>query len=320
MSASAYARSTPGQSLLLKRAAARIRWPIMLDKREQLLKELPELAKVWQLISSAKWNTIGFDLKEAYVCCILSSLAYAFIPEFELRENSRFKVVPSNLFRSTFLRQTSYSTTELQRLDFGDPFVIFGQYTVVIGMRMGDIIFVAVRGTAGLYDWRWNVDFRKVAGAGGMLHRGFSEAANESLEKLKQHVDSLRTPRTRVYITGHSLGGAITSILFGKSELSAFSAYTFGMPRYGDRAAVSAIAQGRPPHHIRDRADIVPSVPPKWSGFGDSQTVLMLDEGGRAHGDSRSLLIRTVELATFIPIKNHFIDNYRAKLGALLRT
>jgi hypothetical protein len=48
--------------------------------------------------------------------------------------------------------------------------------------------------------------------------------------------------------------------------LPVHSAYMFGTPRYGDKAAIASLAE---PHHTLNAHDLVPTVPPRWLGFAD---------------------------------------------------
>ncbi len=288
------------------------------DRLNVLQKHLPDWSSFWNIFHSTNWRDRSFDIQQAYICCVVASLAYAVIPELELRANSRFKVlVPSQLFQVLFAQRMSASKTELGRLDALTPFIIPGELTVVVGMRFRDILFVGVRGTAKFYDIISDIDVRRVSVETGMVHRGFFMAANESIKELRQHVsdERRRAYDVKLCLTGHSLGGAVAAILCRDRDLSPFSSYTFGAPRYGNTVVCQASSFGEPPHHVRDRADIVPHVPPKWLGFGDPPIALELGEGPQLQLDTVAFLRRTLDTIRLKPVKSHFIEHYRDQLA-----
>lgn len=93
---------------------------------------------------------------------------------------------------------------------------------------------------------------------GGRVHSGFFEAYNEISgqieEALKEH------PALPLYITGHSLGGAL-ALLATKhiGSQSTGATYTFGAPRVADDDFYKGIKT--PIYRIVNAADAVPRVP-----------------------------------------------------------
>jgi hypothetical protein len=112
------------------------------------------------------------------------------------------------------------------------------------------------------------------------FHKGFYRAIQSCIDDIHSNlIDRFGTENT-IYITGHSLGGALAAILhslwnqtnkipypFQKPHLDACACYTFGMPRYGNTLVVSELAN---PFHIYNESDIVPTVPPISFGFDGS--------------------------------------------------
>lgn len=99
-------------------------------------------------------------------------------------------------------------------------------------------VVLAFRGTDDIMDWIANLNFAQVDALGGRVHRGFYETLQtvwkQAAEGLDQLYDKQRNPR--LWITGHSLGGAL-AVLASKTispVLPIAGTFTFGQPRVGD--------------------------------------------------------------------------------------
>jgi Lipase (class 3) len=154
---------------------------------------------------------------------------------------------------------------------------------------------VACRGSRSLGDWRQNLDAVRVSGtkhadllspgmralAGIHVHRGFRASAASLIEPVAAFCERLRAHYGTLdghvlYMSGHSLGGAIAMLLFlvvmvGRLRDVAplvAGAYTFGQPRVvykgGDTDRVLALSAERlwPLHRLVNCSDVVPHVPP----------------------------------------------------------
>ena len=141
-------------------------------------------------------------------------------------------------------------------------------------------VAIAIRGTEGTLEWIHDADFLAVpcpflTGA-GHTEDGFTAmyeslrtgvAANSptvvnALAKL-----SFPRPVSSVTICGHSLGGALATLLaLDVAANSAFknpAAYTFGSPRTGDSLFASTYDQVvKNSYRVANRLDIVPTLPP----------------------------------------------------------
>jgi hypothetical protein len=109
--------------------------------------------------------------------------------------------------------------------------------------------------------------------SGCSVHKGFYQGWLDLSASIKGHIQVLfnKYPTAALYITGHSLGGAIAAgaapdikATFGK--VSNF--YTFGAPRLGNPAHAAwfstYISQ---PHRVIHNADIVPHLPTQSMDF-----------------------------------------------------
>ena len=93
------------------------------------------------------------------------------------------------------------------------------------------------------------------------VHRGFLKAFNHIKDLIQADLKS--HPDIPVYITGHSLGGALailaTRLLISDSQ---GACYTFGGPRVGTSQVDDQIKT--PIYRIVNSADVVPRVPPEY--------------------------------------------------------
>lgn len=100
---------------------------------------------------------------------------------------------------------------------------------------------------------------------GGKVHKGFLLA----LEEVWDGPDGLQvflariteeTPSRPLWMTGHSLGGALATLCFARTP-QATGLYVYGAPRVGDQDFVD-ILQDRPIWRVEHARDPVPMVPP----------------------------------------------------------
>ena len=147
-------------------------------------------------------------------------------------------------------------------------------------------IVVSFRGTQGkdLRDWITNLDFDRVETPNGLVHCGFNKAVDRVFEDLLIAVMKFRTQGQALFLTGHSLGGALatlTTLRLVNAGQSVTGLYTFGSPRVGDRTYLDqfnrALGQGvnagletapidRAFRIVNDE-DIVPKLPFKATGY-----------------------------------------------------
>ena len=105
------------------------------------------------------------------------------------------------------------------------------------------------------------------AGVGARFHRGFLDALAMVWEPLFAAVDqAFKTKERPLWITGHSLGGAIALMAawrFHRNFLAVHEIITFGAPMIGNDAASKAFEQefsGRIYRYV-DLEDVVPHLP-----------------------------------------------------------
>ena len=137
--------------------------------------------------------------------------------------------------------------------------------TQAILVSNGAMLVLAYRGTEPdrVKDIKADLNaFQEDCNTTGRVHRGFSDAYEAVRKKV---VDELAKPEyaeQALYITGHSLGGAIATLATKRlKHVGGHAAtYTFGSPRVGNEEWVAGIKT--PVYRIVNSADIVPMLPP----------------------------------------------------------
>lgn len=127
------------------------------------------------------------------------------------------------------------------------------------------VAILAFRGTEAnsWKDVKTDLKFRFYEGQdGAKMHRGFRTAYDKVSDKVKQMVNQ-HTEGYTLYVTGHSLGGALAIIAAKRLERNTLAAcYTFGSPRVGNEEFGEEIRA--PIYRIVNAADGVPRLPGSW--------------------------------------------------------
>jgi len=144
--------------------------------------------------------------------------------------------------------------------------------TEAIVVEAKDFLVVAFRGTTSKADRKTN--FRIGVARAPVenhpqkvrVHAGFYSAYQLVEDRVQAAIKSV--PGKSVYLTGHSLGGAVALVasaaLGGRDDLGGRIAavYTFGSPRVGGRDFPAIV---KAPHYrVVNSGDVVPLVPPSW--------------------------------------------------------
>lgn len=176
-----------------------------------------------------------FDMNNAYVFAEVSKATYLTDPT-EVRET---------LGRFGLKLDKAYSTTQAHS---DGPqallaLVCHDHENVVLAFR-GTVRFnwELVHLTAWLANWIMNTSFDQLPYLGGKIHRGFAEAANLLREPLLSQITPHLDKGRRLWITGHSLGGALAALTashfaqqrYDGEYVRPVGVYTYGSPRIGD--------------------------------------------------------------------------------------
>ncbi|MEM1401889.1 MAG: lipase family protein [Pseudomonadota bacterium] len=133
-----------------------------------------------------------------------------------------------------------------------------------------DIICV-FRGSDAIEDWFAN--FQAVTDPGPLTgtkaHEGFQDALYPAVIAISNAIDSFGGAEKRLWLTGHSLGGALCSLYAGmlmENSYDVYGIYTFASPRPGDdkfAVALNSAMEHGPHFRVVNEGDIVPHVPPE---------------------------------------------------------
>jgi pimeloyl-ACP methyl ester carboxylesterase len=132
-------------------------------------------------------------------------------------------------------------------------------------------VILALRGTDSpsddgnrcLLQWLTHLDFKQIDGYNGRVHKGFATTADRLWEPVHRQVRAALVPGSRLWVTGHSMGGALATLIAARlmqESIPVAAVYTFGSPRVGDAAFASAYQPTL--HRIENGNDIVCHLPP----------------------------------------------------------
>ena len=143
-----------------------------------------------------------------------------------------------------------------------------------------DMAIVSFRGTQQTRDWMTNLRLTKepvdkrIQGRArlvGHVHSGFNQAFRSVQDQIRGHLRDLRD--VPLYITGHSLGGALAILATWYLPSDSLAAcYTFGSPRVGDHGLMNHFRT--PIYRIVNGADPVPLVPPSMHTVSVLEAIL----------------------------------------------
>jgi triacylglycerol lipase len=200
-------------------------------------------------------------------------------------------------------------------------------------------ITVAFRGTEKIQDWITDARFHRVPMDGQSVHAGFAAAINSVWAELIDVINRFRDGwlEPQIYITGHSLGGALAQLCAWQlinHSISITGVYVFGAPRVGDKAFAANydfFLRGRT-FRLVNRQDIVTRLPGVLAGFRHAGTEVFFDSFGdtrmdypwwrKIPSDIYGLAAELDPVLPFCsvaatPLKNHFMAAYLSRLSIL---
>lgn len=130
-------------------------------------------------------------------------------------------------------------------------------------------------------DIKADLKFRKVKSldvdgkSEGYVHRGFKGALDLVWEQISTHMIKCKADEKNVIITGHSLGGALATLVAGRLNDPKVQLYTYGSPRVG--TAKWCKNQKFKHYRFRNNNDIVTRVPPPLIGFKHHGEMMYFD-------------------------------------------
>lgn len=295
------------------------------------------------------WSSGNFSWEKAYICSLVSYATYAHIPEFEVEEANRLNIiVPCEEYRSIYRAQMYAEAMQVyQNLEPEGLYsftLIIREMLIALVVQTPSVIFVGIRGTenkfrAFIKDWLVNLEASMIRYPGSkkaLFHRGFYNAVMSIYDEVINIVSNL--PRLPIYITGHSLGGAMAAILnarwlndisqaqefrrysYDQKMVEPISCYVFGMPRYGNPYVINNFPS---PFHVYNQRDGVPTIPPRFFGYSDipSAHEFCLSEKNAqpisGYKKGSAFLRFADHKVEFLGVPAHFMECYVSNLRAL---
>ena len=137
-----------------------------------------------------------------------------------------------------------------------------------------DMAVVSFRGTENMQDWMTNLQYSMAPAltlcnrprdeSAARVHQGFLDAFRSVRDQVDRYLPCAEG--LPVFITGHSLGGALATL--GAAHLSGrglAACYTFGAPRVGNKGFSSSLQT--PVYRVVNPGDPVPHVPTPLRGY-----------------------------------------------------
>jgi len=160
-------------------------------------------------------------------------------------------------------------------------------------MSNDDNIVVVFRGSDSLKDWFAN--FQAVYDPGPLkdtkAHEGFQDALFPSVIGITNFLDEAYSKDKKLWITGHSLGGALCSLYAGmliENNYKVYGIYTYASPRPGNGAFGTKLNSrvSGPHYRVVNLGDVVPHVPPEPFYSHPGKRVILKEEVKENSDDS----------------------------------
>ena len=188
-----------------------------------------------------------------------------------------------------------------------------------------DYLCMAFRGTDELSDWLDNINAFSTKELFGEFHRGFWNSVEDVWRPINKKFRSLQKKNKRpLFITGHSLGGAMATIAAAKLihvDKPFISVYTFGQPRALSRETAQVFNVECKSRFFRfhNNNDIVTRVPARLMGYSHVGNYLYITEEKEIYRevgfwfkflDQVDGAVKDVKEKGFDGIKDHNINEY----------
>jgi hypothetical protein len=218
--------------------------------------------------------TSHYDPKLAYVMAVISTWAYA--DERSLAERLRYYGIEG---------------ARVRRITVQNNALLVVATAYLVQSHSGGVGILAFRGTdpASFITILADGETMQRPFAGGVVHSGFYTNVEAVWDDVTECLDAalnathiednagkrtkLDKPLESLYVTGHSLGGAMAVLAAARISQGGFDAakqalrgvYTFGQPMVGDKAFAEGCQKAFGPILFRHvyRNDLVPHLPPK---------------------------------------------------------
>lgn len=155
--------------------------------------------------------------------------------------------------------------------------------------QKNNISFVILRGTRTAYEWFNNTAIKYDEYISikdkkwGVTTKGFYSIYSDIRDEIKLVLQEL-SESSHIYISGHSLGGALATLAIpdlidSGIPASKITAYTFASPRCGDRDFAKNLNETKVKHwRIANTEDIVPTLPGSTANIFSPERTLVPEE------------------------------------------
>lgn len=155
-----------------------------------------------------------------------------------------------------------------------------------------DVALLSFRGSSNVEQWIRDFRFIPIDHPWGNVHAGFTKGVNNVEVDLLKFLERAKNIQ-HVWLTGHSLGGALAVLATAWLKMQGVSAriYTYGQPRVGLSEFAIRYNKELAGRYIRfvNQSDIVPRVPPGFlychtgivkriTGSGGLETITQLED------------------------------------------
>ena len=166
-------------------------------------------------------------------------------------------------------KQTRINVCQEMGFEATEPLDSFSKHGFI--MTKDDYIVISFRGTDGAFDWLTNFHFTQKSDINRRkgIHKGFQSSYAKFRDKIRLH---LADDKTKVWITGHSLGGAMAAccaydLVSQGAQIEGL--VTFGQPRIGNKKLAEFLDEKLGDRYLRlmNEDDPVPLLPPSIGGI-----------------------------------------------------
>ncbi|WP_019280748.1 lipase family protein [Vibrio anguillarum] len=290
------------------------------------------LPHVHKCMSNEDWKSKLWTTRKAFVCSVMSNLAYTQISQCELADHDNVKMLPSSTYHELLKSNSAEFIKYFNLLNTDERLVIERPGVVVVGTKINDVVFISMRGTRllSLTDWRINFNARKVSPFPAKrikIHKGFYFEVQSFYEELMCQLIQRKWHESPVYFVGHSLGGALSAITYAMSEHYGFrfhkprrfylehsSCYTFGMPRWGNSDAMAILES---PTHFFVENDPIPKIPLESLGYSSCTNNISIDSNSFSYVKYKRVVSYFADYFHLIfgnKVKDHSIETYVERL------
>lgn len=222
----------------------------------------------------------AYSDRTAWVMACLSELAYVKFNPFILTEK-RKEFLTKNILESFDNKKEILKCISSLGYDHKEEYEQLEKEIKILGMEIvetfdcngtqailvsyDDYIVLAFRGTESTSIKDIKADAKAwvtSCPSGGKIHSGFNDAFNEIATDIQTTLNEPRFSNLPLFITGHSLGGALATVATKKLSHpgNIAACYTFGSPRVGNDEWIGSIKS--PIFRVVNAADCVTMLPP----------------------------------------------------------